>query len=235
MVWLKKQSRKWHTWLGVMFAIPLLIVAITTLLMAHEKNLHLDKYGVSTFFFPGYSGDKIIQNEIRSYFKDTEGVEYFGHKMGLYVKKEGTVTSVPFFDTYEVRGIATLNGHLLVGTRKALFIEQGALFKEVLKKDILDLSVHDGVVSVVTAKDGLLSSHDLKTWKLIAIPSDAHTLDEVTLKKLTKDLHTGKALLGEQAMWLWEDILACCLLFFVATGIYLWYSKKHKKVVRGVQ
>ena len=231
MQWLKKQSRKWHIWLGVVFAIPLLIVGVTTLFLAHEKSLNLDQYRVSSSFFPGYRGETTARNEIKSYFKDANGVEYFGYKMGLYAKKEGTISSMPFFDTYEVRGIATLDGHLLVGTRKALFIEQEGRFKEVLKKDIWDLSVRDGVVSVVVNKDGLLSSRDLKTWKLLEIPSDVQALSHVTLKKLNLDLHTGRALLGEQAMWLWEDILACCLLFFVATGVYLWYPKKRKKAV----
>jgi len=231
MAWLKKQSRKWHTWLGVVFAIPLFIVGVTTLFMAHEKSINLGKYWISTAFFPGYHGETMIHNEIKSYFKDANGVEYFGYKMGLLTQKEGKITSVPFFDTHEVRGIEMLNGHLLVGTRKALFIEQEGLFKEVLKKDIWDLSVRDGVVSVVVNKDGLLSSHDLKTWKSIEIPADTQKLDRITLKKLNLDLHTGRALFGDRAMWIWEDILACCLLFFIATGIYLWYPKKRKKAV----
>lgn len=235
MAWLKKQSRKWHTWLGVVFAIPLCIVGITTLFMAHEKSINLGKYWISTSFFPGYHGETMLRNEIRSYFKDDKGVEYFGSKMGLLIQKEGIVSSVPFFETHEVRGIEMLGGHLLVGTRKALFFEQEGLFKEVLKKDIWDLSVRDGVVSVVVNKDGLLSSHDLKIWKPMDIPADAQTLNRVTLKKLNQDLHTGRALLGEQAMWIWQDILACCVLFFIGTGVYLWYSKKHKKVVKGVQ
>ncbi len=231
MAWLKKQSRKWHTWLGVLFAIPLLIVGVTTLFLAHEKRLNLDQYWVSSSFFPGYLGETTARNEIKSYFKDVNGVEYFGYKMGLLTQKEGKIASVPFFDTYEVRGIEMLGGHLLVGTRKALFIEQEGLFKEVLKKDILDLSVRDGVVSVVTNKEDLFSSHDLKTWKSIAIPSDVQALNQITLKKLNLDLHTGRALLGDRAMWIWEDILACCLLFFIVTGIYLWYPKKRKKAV----
>ena len=76
---------------------------------------------------------------------------------------------MPFFDTYEVRGIATLDGHLLVGTRKALFIEQEGRFKEVLKKDIWDLSVVVNIISTYSISEHqrnkaiLLSGNEIKS------------------------------------------------------------------------
>jgi hypothetical protein len=37
------------------------------------------------------------------------------------------------------------------------------------------------------------------------------------------DLHTGKALLGKHAEWLWIDLVGGALLFLSLTGVYLWW------------
>ncbi len=226
MQMIKKYSRKWHIWLGVAFAIPLLIVGMTTIFLAHDKALKLDEHLISSSYFPGYYGSKMVSNEIKSYFKDAEGVEYFGYKLGLHVKKDGVSTPLAFFDKHEIRRIEKLGDTLLVGTKKALFMEHKNGFKEVLKKDIWDVSVREGMVSVTTNKEGLFQSSDLKTWHSIQTQTSQSELKSVSLKKLNLDLHTGKALFGDTWMWIWQDILALCILFFIISGVYLWYPKK---------
>lgn len=223
---IKKYSRKWHIWLGVVCAIPLFIVGLTTIFIAHEKSLKLDTQTISSSFFPGYIGSKTVTNEIKTYFKDEVGVEYFGYKSGLHVKKEGEVNPIPFFENHEIRKIAMMEKALVVGTKKALYIQHNGQFKELLKKEIWDISIHDGVMHVTTNKEGLWVSKDLKAWEKKETQVMHSTLTQVSLKKLNLDLHTGKAIFGDALMWIWQDILALCILFFMMSGVYLWYSKK---------
>lgn len=228
MVWLKKQSRKWHMWLGVVFAIPLCVVALTTLLMAHDKAIPLGDLHVKASLFPGYEDEKYTKAELRSYLDDGKGTLYLGYKQGLQVIRKGEKEVVSFFANHDIRKLILFQDHVVVGSRNGLFIHEKEGFSNVLKETIWDMSVVNNELFVVS-KNGLFHSKDLKEWEKITTPQTEMAVDTVSLKKLTMDLHTGKALLGDKRMWIWQDILAFCLLFFIFTGVYLWYSKKRQK------
>lgn len=228
MVWLKRQSRKWHMWLGVVFAIPLCVVALTTLFMAHDKAIPLEHLHVKTSFFPGYEDEKYTKAELRAYLDDGKGTLYLGYKQGLQIIRKGEKEVVSFFANHDIRKLILFRDRVVVGSRNGLFIQENEGFFNALKEMIWDISIVNNELFVVS-KNGLFHSKDLKEWEKITTPQTEMAVDTVSLKKLTMDLHTGKALFGENRMWIWQDILALCLLFFIFTGVYLWYTKKRQK------
>lgn len=227
---LKKWLRDWHIWLGVAFAIPLLIIGFTTLLLAHQNQLKLDRFYISSTYFPGYWNETSeSKNPLKTFFKDEKGNEYFGYKYGLSVKKNNRLVPIEFFNRFEIREIDMLNNKLIVATKQGLFLEEDTLFKTLLKEDIWDISFTNNQAYITTKMgfytcDLLFVTCEKKDANLFIEP-----LQEVSLKKLNLDLHTGKALFGKNLEWLWQDILALCLLFFVLSGFYLWYKKKSNK------
>lgn len=223
----KKWFRDWHIWLGVAFSLPLIVIGITTILLAHGKELKLDDYYVSSKCFPGYWGEKSVNNELKVYFMDSHGKEYFGYKYGIRSKKNDILETILFFEKDEIRALAEFNGKLIVATKKALFIQNDISFEKILAKDIWNLYVDTDKLYVV-AKEGLFMSNNLQEFQEIVQESEA-IKEGVSLKKLNLDLHTGKALFGKSFEWIWQDILAICILFFVGSGFFLWYKRKTKK------
>ncbi|OHD88986.1 hypothetical protein [Sulfuricurvum sp. RIFCSPLOWO2_12_FULL_43_24] len=227
----KRELRQWHIWLGVAFALPLLIVGLTTIFLAHGKALKLDEYAISSSYFPGYwSEKKKMQGELRVYFVAPNGAEYYGYKNGLIIQKEGKTQEVEEFAQDDIRSITLWNDQVVIGTKKGVFIENEGAYESILEADIWDVMAQNDLLYAVS-KEGMMSyESEAQEWEEVNLPERkaCNDGDAVTLKKLNIDLHTGKALLGDKGMWIWEDILAISLLFFIFSGVFLWYSKKQR-------
>lgn len=227
---LKKWLRDWHIWLGVAFAIPLLIIGITTLLLSHQHTLKLEKYSISSQYFPGYWNEKNeAKNEIKTFFKDDNGNEYYGYKYGLMVKTHTSSQKIDFFNRYEIRKINMYHNKLLVATKQGLFYEQDNRFKELLKEEIWDMFLEENKAHIVTKQGLFTCDNQFQACDKIDLKETNEPLKEVSLKKLNLDLHTGKAFFGKTFEWIWQDILALSILFFVLSGFYLWYKRKNNK------
>lgn len=227
---LKKWLRDWHIWLGVAFAIPLLIVGITTIVLAHQHTLKLENYYISSKYFPGYwNENNETKNEIKAFFKDSHGNEYFGYKYGLSVKTNNTYTKIDFFNRYEIRKINIYHNKLIVATKQGLFYEEDKSFKQLFKEEIWDMFLEEKQVHIITKVGLFTCDNQFQACDKIELKESIEPLKEVSIKKLNFDLHTGKALFGKSFEWIWQDILALCILFFVVSGFYLWYKRKNNK------
>src|SRR4051812_6029705 len=51
---LKFNSRKWHAWLSFVIALPILLVAVTSILMAHSQTLGFRTIKIYPNWLPGY-------------------------------------------------------------------------------------------------------------------------------------------------------------------------------------
>lgn len=226
---LKKKLRDWHIWLGVFLSLPLVIVGITTIFLAVEQQLKLDKYYISSKIFPGYWGEKNEKrNEIKAFYKDSNGTEYYGHKYGLIVKNAQESKEIEFFDKHDIREINSFKGNLIVGAKEGLFLQENDTYKKVLKQEIWNLYLENEIVYIIS-KDGVFTcSSDFLKCEEIALKNEIKPMTEISLKKLNLDLHTGKALLGKFD-WIWQSLLGIAILFFVYSGFYLWYKKKFRK------
>lgn len=229
----KKKLREWHIWLGIFFSLPLILIGITTILLAHGKTLELEKYSISSKYFPGYWGEKSIVNDLKVYFKDTQGREYFGYKSGLDIIDNNQTKKIDFFEMQEIRAIAEFQEKIIIGTKHALFVEDADGFKKAFAQDIWSFYTTQNQLHIVT-KDGMFISNDLNEFELL-LQEKERVKKSITLKKLNLDLHTGKALFGKSFEWIWQDILAICLLFFVGSGFFLWYTKKSKSKIKEIK
>lgn len=226
---LKKFLRDSHIWLGVVFAIPLIVIGLTTTLLAFQQNFALDRYFVSSKYFPGYNDEKAGKKiELKAYFENND-YKYYGYKNALYIKlRDDEPKQVDFFNNMEIRKIGIYDGKLLVGTKNGLYMQNGTTYENVLKKEIWDFFVSKDVH--IVAKDSIyVCKNDFNECKQEQQSIPTKPLGEISIKQLVLDLHTGKALFGKSFEWIWQVIFGVLVLFFVYSGFYLWYKKKFRQ------
>lgn len=227
---MKKKLRNWHIWLGVLVSIPLLVVGLSTIFIAHGKKLKLDDYLVNANYFPGYASEKKRGcGEISAYLMAPDKREFYGYKDGLAVVSHGILREIDFFRKHHVRSFGIWHGKIVVGTKNGLFVESGAEYEEIFADEVWGVVVQNEKLVVIT-KESMLEYKDGK-WKAINLPQRVQEegARSITLKKLNMDLHTGKALFGDKLMWIWQDILALSILFFMMSGVFLWFTKKQQR------
>lgn len=227
---IKKNFRNWHTWLGVALALPLMIVGITTVFLSFEHQLNLDKYYISSNFIPiNWIQTSKSKNELKTFYKDDKGIEYYGYKHGLIIRENNKVENIKFFDKYDIRKIIKSNKKLLVGTKNGLFLETNNTFKKILDADILDFQVASFNTYIITKNNLYNCTKDYLSCKKINLKINQNPITKISLKKLNMDFHTGKAIFGKSFEWLWQSLLGSSILFFMFSGFYLWAKKKSKK------
>lgn len=232
-------SRTWHFWISAALAVPILIVSATAVFIAHDKSLGLKEIPISASWLPGYgsSGKKDIRAvELRTSLVARDGSTWLGVKGGLVHAHDGRSRVVELFSGEEVRGLAESAAGILVATKKGIWLGDGESWQPVLAGESWSVGGgSSGPVQAVIKDRGLLESADGgRTWQpaaamaaLAALPEPP--AEEMTLGKLVMDLHTGKAIVGKNAMWLWIDAIGLVMTFLSATGIYLWWRGLRRK------
>lgn len=226
-------SRTWHFWISAVLAVPILIVSVTAVFIAHDKSLGLKDIPVAAHWLPGYApaGGKDARGvELRAALVARDGSTWLGVKGGLVHAAEGGSRIVESFSGEEVRGLAESAAGILVATKKGVWLGDGERWQTVLAGESWSVGGDGGTRVQAVLKDrGLFESADGgRTWAagsamaaLVALPEPP--AEDMTLAKLVMDLHTGRALLGKNAMWLWIDAIGLVMAFLAATGIYLWW------------
>lgn len=232
-------SRTWHFWISAVLAVPILIVSVTAVFIAHDKSLGLKEIPVSASWLPGYgtNGKKDPYGvELRTALVARDGSTWLGVKGGLVHALDTQSRVVDVFSGEEVRGLAESAAGILVATKKGIWLGDGKSWQRVLAGESWSVSGGaSGPVQAVLKDRGLVESADGgRTWQpapamtaLAALPEPP--AEEMTLGKLVMDLHTGKAILGKNAMWLWIDAIGLVMAFLSATGIYLWWRGLRRK------
>jgi hypothetical protein len=227
------KPRVWHNWLSVLLLVPIFLVGATAILIAHEKRLGLDAVTLDAAWLPGYAGQAMKQErlELRAALVTRAGVQYLGTKGGLYRLGKGVAEPVAELVGIEVRALAENAGMLYAGTKAGIYRLAGEGWQRVQPGDVHGLTAGiDGRLQAALKDEGLLTSDDGRTWrveptvaKAMAVLAQETRSEPLTLKKLNMDLHTGKALLGKHAEWLWIDLVGGAILFLSLTGVYLWW------------
>lgn len=238
-----KFSMDWHRKLGVVFVLPMLIVGVTSIFMAHDKSLGFEKVMVNAGWLPGYGEDmmKMERQEIKAGLVLPGGEQLVGTKMGLYRFVGGKITPVPGFESRDIKGLAHHDGRIFVGAKMGLWgSSRDGGWEKLYNKEIHSINIsHDGRILLATHDEGLMISGDggktwsgspelMKTLESIPVMATAQT-GMISLKKLIDDMHTGKAFFGKKLEWIWVDILAVLIIFFTAGGFYFWIWKKQRK------
>lgn len=239
---LKFNARSWHNWISVILVVPILIVAVTAVFIAHNRSLGLNEIDVSgaVGWLPGYgsAGMKEEHTEVRSSLTTADGRQWIGTLTGLYRMEGDGLVPVPELAGLQVRDLVVAPWGMVAATKGGIWVEQGGTWRMAYKGDAWSANLAaDGAVLVAVKDKGLVTSRDGAEWKadpaikqaLSTMPAEAMTKERVTLGKLVMDMHTGKAFLGKKAEWVWIDIIGIVMTFLGITGVYLWWRGERRK------
>jgi hypothetical protein len=239
---LNLKARDWHNWVSALLIVPMLLVGLTTIFLAHKKALGLNEIDLTpaVAWLPGY-GEKAMaykDMEIRSSLRLGDGSRWIGTQTGLYRLAGGEAVAVQELAGTQVRSIVAAPWGLVVAARNGIWTQGPAGWHRVHRGDAWHAALDpDGSVAVTLKDEGLVASRDGKAWQadddarlaLAALPAEARTAERITLGKLMLDLHTGKAFLGKEAEWIWIDLLGFVWVFLGGTGLYLWWRAQTKR------
>lgn len=246
---IRKQLFNWHMWAGIIFAIPVVLVSLTAILIAHEKGLGTKNVLVTAGWMPGYQSDakdmEYYLDDIKA-FAQSGNIQYYGTKAGVLMQTDAGLEVVNGTEGKEVRDLTTYEGKLLIASKYGLFELANGKTTQIAKGDFHGIHTEGELLVASLGKHGLLTSNDggiewVESGKFSkTIPADqlaivsgqlmtSGHMEEVALEKLVLDIHTGKAFFGEGAMWIWIDLIGLSLLLMTITGIWMWYKRKYGK------
>jgi hypothetical protein len=232
-------QRTLHLWAGVLLSLPILIVGLTAIFIAHEDALGLKQVVLEKVYLPGYGAGEMHAAEPRGYLQAADGREWLATKAGLFERSGAALVPVPALQRVEVRAVAQTSHGLFAATKMGLWQEQADGWRKLRDGDYWSIGARADGTLVATGKESMvLESDDAgASWRpaaqlnqaLAALPAEQRR-EPMTLGKLIMDLHTGKALLGKHYEWLWIDLvgLACALL--ALTGMVLWRRGRRQKL-----
>src|SRR5438046_8055661 len=90
--------RQWHTILGTLFALPLIVMCVTGSLIIHNRTLGFRTIQVSTDWLPGYHTNEAQENvlkEVRSILQLPNGHLLVGTENGLVEVTAKTSHRIP--------------------------------------------------------------------------------------------------------------------------------------------
>ncbi|GAB4188233.1 MAG: hypothetical protein Fur004_06310 [Thermoflexibacter sp.] len=244
----RKQLFNWHLWLGLFFTLPIVLVAITAILIAHEKGLGTKEIAVKAGWLPAYSSN---EKNLAYYLDDVKDIQIvqgktlYGTKLGVVEENNDQLSIIKGTEGKEVRDLLWVENQLWVATKKGLLLAENETAKLVKKGDFHGITFDGTTLIASEGKKGFHLSQDQgRTWETKKISTQIGTsklqtfanqvdkeifMEALTLEKLVLDIHTGKAFFGEGSMWVWIDLIAVSLLGMIFTGILMWYKRKFSK------
>src|SRR3972149_2397175 len=161
--------RDWPSWWSVVLAMPIVIVSLTAIFIAHVDMLGLKTIPLPTslrFTITDATSDKTLA--VRAMHRHRDGRTYVATKYGLFAKDETTLVPVADFAGIEVRGLASAGSTLLVAAKNGVWASQSEGWTRVLPGEAWAVNaLPDGSVAAATKHRGLkLSSDDGRTWQV---------------------------------------------------------------------
>ncbi len=247
----RKKIFNWHMWTGVVFFIPVFVVAVTAILIAHEDRLGTKQMLIKAGWLPGYQAGKenIIHflDDVKACHADAD-VSYFGTQLGLVKEAGGKLVIVEGTEGIEVRDILARNHTLWIATKNGIYQYEATKPNaiRVLKGDFHGLFIKSDTLVALAGKHGYTQSIDngvsWSVFQKLSVRYNTHSIEQLashldktgvsgqlSWQKLILDLHTGEAFLGKGRMWIWIDLVALSLFLITFTGIWMWFKRKIKK------
>ncbi len=228
--------RGWHTWLSVVLALPIAIVSLTAIFIAHDKAM-----GLKEIYLPSAlsvrTGEPMLP-DVRSVQRDGQGVEFIATKYGLLRRDGAALTPVAELKTMEVRDLAAVDGRLVAATKGGVWMQQDGAWRQVLPGEAWSVNaLADGRLGVAIKEQGLYVSADRGgTWTREAAldhalrqHASAMPTPPMTVAKLVMDLHTGKIFFGKEYEWIWIDLIGATMVFLTFSGLILWLRAQRQK------
>lgn len=246
---IRKQLFNWHMWAGIFFGLPIVVVSVMAIFIAHEKELGTKNIFVNAGWLPGYQSSlddyTYYFNDVKAYYQDSN-ITLYGTKLGL-IKQTGDHYSVVVgTEGMEVRDILKTEAFFLIASKYGLLTYKNEAIIKVYQGDFHGLSNVDGHLIALMGKKGIISSNDdglswtkpalltdeigaFQMDSILAILSESPQMEQLSLEKMILDIHTGKAFFGEGSMWIWIDLISLSLLLMSITGTIMWWKRKYGK------
>ncbi len=234
--------RTWHNWVGVILSLPILVVSVTAVFIAHNHALELREVDVTRFvwWLPAYgeAQTQAMKTEIRASLSTADGQRWLGSKDGLYQVTDGRARQVDALGGTEVRDIVAAPFGLVVATSKGLWLKDAKGWTKVRKGDAWSVNLNpDGQVAAGLKGEGVLTSRNGRDWildttagaALAAVPRETLVPKPITLHNLVMDLHTGKAFFGKEWEWIWIDLVGLVMAFLGGSGVWMWWRGEQRK------
>lgn len=233
--------RGWHTWFSIVLALPIAIVSLTAIFIAHDKALGLKEIPVAASWLPGYAMTPAMDMapEVRSVHRAADGTDYVATKYGLFTSRGGALAPVEALGQSEIRDLAASpDGTLYAAGKMGLWRGQSGNWEKILPGEMWSVAVRaDNAIAVAVKERGLVVSADGgRSW--VADAALRENLGQyamanpkpLTLNNLVMDLHTGKAFLGKTYEWVWIDIIGATMVFLCFSGLVIWWRSRRQKL-----
>ncbi len=221
-------SRKLHIWLSLIFLLPLFVVAVTTVFIAHK-----DALGTENVMLWGHADTQGETLEIKAWLGSSRFGDLTATKSGIYQMFDQP-KRLNFFPVEEYRAILEDDaGQLWVASKAGLWRQSGSLPAVLVKQgDFHSLGMSGDEMFTFEKKSGVLVSNNrgiswnqnhplAQNWFMLEPEEKPYNLS-----KLMMDLHTGKAFLGKKGEWIWIDLLGICMMLLCITGATVWWRNR---------
>lgn len=239
----KNRATTWHLWAGIALALPIFVVSVTAVFIAHDRRLGLKEMPVAAQWLPGYRLMAAASEppEVKAIHTDGHGQRHLGTKAGLFVVTAEAIREVGELRGIEVRSIDAGDGLLAAATRRGVFVNEGGAWRKVLAGDAHAVGWSNGVLVAALKERGLMTSGDRgQTWQAdgatmerLGSVTGGYGSEALTLSKLVMDLHTGKAFFGKDAEWVWIDVVGAAMALLAVTGVLMWVRVQRRRVRAG--
>ncbi|HLA32904.1 MAG TPA: hypothetical protein VJ047_17925 [Pseudomonas sp.] len=223
-------NRLVHLLSGVLLALPMFIVGVTAIFIAHGKSLGIKDMPIGWL---SMAADKEL--ELRSVTQTADGRLWLGSQQGLFVQlADGQPLRRADF---EVRQLLGEGDSLWVASKMGLYQLQGEKLELRLDGDVHGISrLADGRLMASVKDIGALHSRDGLSWNAWAgnqalLAAQGEVAKPYSIGKLVMDLHTGKALFGKSGEWLWIDVLGFTLALLGLTGVWVWWQSRRRAAI----
>ena len=235
--------RNWHINLGTILAVPVFVVCVTAILMAHNQTLDLRSIPMNLAWLPGYqnANKNVSDMEVRSTLHTSDNRYYIGTRFGLWELKDNRLVQIPEAPEGEIRSIKETPQGMILAGRYGVWMSEAGHWKKLYRGDAWEVeTLPNQHLRIATRKKGFMESDDQgKHWHPVkelnslpyVVPNSA-VQEEMNLGRLVLDLHTGRAWFGKQWAWLWIDIIAAILALLVMSGLWLkgWTVSRKRSV-----
>lgn len=239
---LQYDNRGWHAWISVVLAVPIVIVAVTAIFIAHDEALGTKEVDITPYvgWLPGYGEEAVRMQrmEVQTALATRDGGQWLGTKAGLYRVEGGRASPVDALGGTHVRALVETPAGLVAAAKNGVWLHHNGEWRRTVQGDAWSASVSAGGTIHVALKDaGILASTDGARWKndvsamqaLAAMPASIAEQKPVTLGNLVMDLHTGKAFFGKEWEWIWIDLIGFVMAFLGVSGVVMWWRGEKRK------
>lgn len=233
-------ARRIHYWLAVALAVPMVLEAVTGVLIANRS--------ISDVKVPmSWLGAESVpaRPPMTAYLEMPGGTTWIGNSQGLMRVEQGRASPVARFVGEEIVGLATLPGkaYPVVATRMAVWLERDGRWQASIRGRVRQLSsLSDGQVLAIVGGRGEMadsrpmSLRDGLDWSPYLPAQQANeTLPplaspSVPLHQLMRELHSGAYFLGKGlGEILWSNLIGWILVILSLTGLWLWHVTERAK------